>query len=122
MNPRLLVDMNLTPEWVQSPASNGIESVHWSNIGSPTVPDTVIMAWARENGFVVFTHDMDFGTVLALTHESGPSVIQVRARSPMPEDMGTLVATVIRRHAKDLENGALVVLDEGKARVRILPL
>lgn len=122
MNPRLLVDMNLTPEWVQCLASNGIESVHWSNIGSPTVPDTVIMAWARENGFVVFTHDMDFGTVLALTPESGPSVIQVRARSPMPEDMGTLVATVIRRHAKDLENGALVVLDEGKARVRILPL
>jgi predicted nuclease of predicted toxin-antitoxin system len=122
MNPRLLVDMNLTPEWVQCLASNGIESVHWSNIGSPTAPDTVIMAWARENGFVVFTHDMDFGTVLALTHESGPSVIQVRARSPMPEDMGPLVATVIRRHAKDLENGALVVLDEGKARVRILPL
>jgi len=122
MNPRLLVDMNLTPEWVPCLASNGIESVPWSNIGSPTAPDTLIMAWARENGFVVFTHDMDFGTVLALTHESGPSVIQVRARSPMPEDMGTLVATVIRRHAKDLESGALVVLDEGKARVRILPL
>ena len=25
------------------------------------------MAWARDNGHVVFTHDLDFGTLLALT-------------------------------------------------------
>ena len=36
------------------------------------------MAWARENGYVVFTHDLDFGTLLALTRDAGPSVIQVR--------------------------------------------
>jgi hypothetical protein len=32
------------------------------------------MAWARANGHVVFTHDLDFGTTLALTHAADPSV------------------------------------------------
>jgi hypothetical protein len=31
------------------------------------------MAWARENRYVVFTHDLDFGTLLAVTRESGDS-------------------------------------------------
>ena len=31
------------------------------------------MAWAREHGFVVFTHDLDFGHLLALTHAAGMS-------------------------------------------------
>jgi len=42
------------------------------------------MAWARANGHVVFTHDLDFGTTLALTHAAGPSVIQVRGQNVLP--------------------------------------
>lgn len=43
-----------------------------------------VMGWARENGHVVFTHDLDFGTLLALTRASGPSVVQVRAHDVLP--------------------------------------
>jgi predicted nuclease of predicted toxin-antitoxin system len=42
---------------------------------------------------VVFTHDLDFGGVLALTHAAGPSVIQVRSEDPVPEVIGVLVAS-----------------------------
>ena len=38
------------------------------------------MAWAGEHGSVVFTHDLDFGSLLALTQAVGPSVIQVRTQ------------------------------------------
>lgn len=34
------------------------------------------MAYARANGLVVFTHDLDFGVLLALTRGAGPSVLQ----------------------------------------------
>jgi predicted nuclease of predicted toxin-antitoxin system len=33
------------------------------------------MDWAVANGYVVFSHDLDFSTMLALTHASGPSLI-----------------------------------------------
>jgi predicted nuclease of predicted toxin-antitoxin system len=64
----LVVDMNLSVEWVTELARHGWPTVHWSTVGDPRADDSVIMAWALANGHVVFTHDLDFGTTLALTH------------------------------------------------------
>lgn len=80
------------------------------------------MAWARSNGFIVFTHDLDFGTTLALTHASGPSVLQVRGPNILPEHMFDAVAAALRQYAAALEAGALVVVEAGKSRVRVLPI
>jgi predicted nuclease of predicted toxin-antitoxin system len=45
----------------------GHEAVHWSEVGDPRAPDTVLMQWAIAHGYAVFTHDLDFGTMLALS-------------------------------------------------------
>ncbi len=77
---KLLLDMNLSPLWVEHLRTSGWEAVHWSEIGDIRAPDTVIMQWALENGFIVFfTHDLDFGALLAATRANGPSVIQIRS-------------------------------------------
>jgi predicted nuclease of predicted toxin-antitoxin system len=62
---KLLVDMNLSPDWTTVLAQAGWETVHWSAVGNPRADDSEIMSWAKENGSVVFTHDLDFGTTLA---------------------------------------------------------
>ena len=80
------------------------------------------MAWARTNGYSVFTHDLDFGTMLALTHAMGPSVLQVRGRNVLPDFMAPFVIAALRQHQNDLVAGALVVVDTTKSRVRVLPL
>ena len=36
---KLLVDMNLSPSWVDRLARHGFEAVHWSTIGAATAPD-----------------------------------------------------------------------------------
>jgi len=36
-------------------------------------------AYTRTNGYVVFTHDLDFSAILAATHDDKPSVVQIRA-------------------------------------------
>jgi predicted nuclease of predicted toxin-antitoxin system len=122
MSVRLVVDMNLSVEWVAHLASHGWFAVHWSVIGDPRAEDAAIMAWAQANGHVVFTHDLDFGTTLALTHAAGPSVLQVRGQNVLPEDLGPVVIAILRQHESQLVAGALVVVDEKKARVRVLPL
>ncbi|MDX1947085.1 MAG: DUF5615 family PIN-like protein [Pirellulaceae bacterium] len=98
MSLRFFIDMNLSVEWVAEFAPQGWSAVHWSQIGSPTAADREIMAWASGNQHVVFTHDLDFGATLALTHAMGPSVVQVRSQLVLPEDIGTLVALTIRQH------------------------
>lgn len=80
------------------------------------------MAWAKKNGYLVFTHDLDFGTSLALTQAEGPSIIQVRTQDVTPSAIGKLVVNSLRQFQLELEGGALVVLDEVRPRVRILPL
>ena len=81
---KILVDVNLTPHWCPFLASAGFETIHWSQVGDPGAPDVEIMDFARAGGFVVFTHDLDFGHLLALTRARGPSVIQLRAQDTLP--------------------------------------
>lgn len=82
----------------------------------------MILDWARENGYVVFTHDLDFGTILAATHAAGPSVIQMRTQDVLPDRQGTLLVAALRKHEEMLDAGALISLDEKGPRARILPL
>ena len=122
MRPALLIDMNLSPEWVATLQRHGWEAVHWSNVGNPRASDKDIMDWAVAHQHIVFTHDLDFGTMLALTHEVGPSVIQVRAENVLPDHLEGPVIAALNQHESDLSSGALVVVDESRSRVRVLPI
>ena len=122
MSIAILIDMNLSPDWVPLLSQNGWAAIHWSSIGDPRATDQVIMAWALANKHVVFTHDLDFGTMLAMSHAGGPSIIQVRGQDVLPGHLGPLVIAALRQHEADLSAGALLVVDERKCRVRILPL
>ena len=91
MNIKILIDLNLSPDWVDELLRFGGASVHWSTVGDQGAMDRDIMEWARSNGFVVFTHDLDFGAMLALTHAVGPSVIQIRGQNVLPNHMSSTV-------------------------------
>jgi len=119
---KILIDMNLSPDWVNILIENGFEAMHWSTIGNPRADDSTIMDWARANSYIVFTHDLDFGALLVLTQAESPSVIQVRTQDVTPAHASRLVIAALRAYESQLEAGALIVLDEGKSRVRILPL
>lgn len=119
---KILIDMNLSPNCIEAYTAENIESVHWSTVGDPRAEDTEIMEYARADDYVVFTHDLDFGTILALTQAESPSVMQVRAQNILPSHLANTVVAVLRSNQESLEQGALIVVDEGRARVRILPL
>lgn len=122
MTIKIVVDMNLSPEWIPLLTGNGWEAVHWFTVGDPRACDTEIMAWARAHDFVVFTHDLDFGTTLALTHAAGPSVLQLRGQRVLPKHIFKPVVATLKRYETELIAGALVVVEENRSRVRILPL
>lgn len=118
---KVLIDMNLSPDWVNVLEQNGLDVVHWKDIGDPRASDITIMSWARENDHIVFTRDLDFGTLLATTNEEGPSVIQVRVSDVLPQTLGELLVKVIFMHQSDLESGVLITLTEDRVRLRSLP-
>ena len=75
---KILVDMNLTPLRVGFFSANGVDAVHWMNVGAGDAADATLLSWARDAGRVVFTHDMDFSALIALAGLNGPSILQVR--------------------------------------------
>ncbi len=83
-----LVDMNLSPRWVNLLADAGMVAAHGSTLGTNNAPNAEIMAYAREHHWVVLTHDLDFSAILAATHGDKPSVVQIRAEDVSPGVIG----------------------------------
>jgi predicted nuclease of predicted toxin-antitoxin system len=106
---KFLVDMNLSPLWVEALAESDIASVHWSTVGDHGAPDSEIMAYALRHEMFVLTHDLDFSAILAATFESRPSVVQIRAMNLSPNVIGPQVVAcdsavgggTLRRCARD---------------------
>lgn len=119
---KFLLDMNLSPDWISVFEENGIEAVHWSQIGEPNASDTAIFSYARNNNYVVFTHDLDFGDILAATGTKSPSVIQIRTQNISPEALNTLVLNAINQFEDHIKKGALITISLAKSRARILPI
>lgn len=119
---KLLIDMNLSPRWVKVLADAGLDSAHWSALGEKTASDADIMAYARAQDYVVLTHDLDFGAILAATRGDKPSVVLVRAEDASPEAISQLLINALRQMQLTLEQGALLTVDPQRTRLRVLPL
>ncbi|MCY3000574.1 MAG: DUF5615 family PIN-like protein [Planctomycetota bacterium] len=119
---RVLVDMNLAPEWAEFLSSHSIEATHWSSIGDPGASDATLLAWAREHGHLILTCDLDFGVLLALAGMNGPSVLQVRTEDVLPAAIGERVVAVLREFSGEFELGAVATLDPASHRLRLLPI
>lgn len=119
---KLLVDMNLSPRWIGMLSDAGIEAAHWSKPGAHNAPDSEIMAYANSHDYVVLTHDLDFGAILAATHGEKPSVVQIRTEDVSPDVIGKQVIAALRQMASELEEGALLTVDPNRTRLRVLLL
>lgn len=70
----------------------------------------------------MLTHDQDFSTLLALSRKGKPSVVLLRLSSLRVEGVGDRVLKTVKTVAKDIEAGAIVVIEDSRVRVRSLPM
>lgn len=119
---KLILDMNVSPLCVARLRLAGHEARHWSEVGGPRSADEDIMAWAKVQGFVVVTHDLDFTRILSLTAADGPSVVQIRAKRMDPARLTSLIGEAVLECRRELDRGAVVTLDVLQRRVRALPM
>ena len=118
---KVLVDMNLGLGFVAELQALGIEARHWSQVGALDAPDSVIMEWARREGFVVLTSDLDFGALLHSTHGVGPSVIQFRGSDLRVRAILGHLINVLDTFSDSLKKGALITVAGKRVRIVELP-
>jgi len=119
---KVLVDMNLSPRWAAEFRSRGFESIHWSQVEAATAPDEEVLSWCAAHDYALFTHDLDFGAILAASKGRNPSEVQLRTENVVAEAMLEHVTRALLQVEKDLAQGALVTIEPGRHRVRLLPL
>lgn len=119
---KLLVDMNLSPRWIPFLTNQGLDAVHWSSLGEATASDTQIMEFAAQRGFVVVTHDLDFSAILAATQGRKPSVVQIRMDDIGLQSAGPRVTAALKQTESELQQGALLTVEQHRTRIRSLPI
>jgi predicted nuclease of predicted toxin-antitoxin system len=119
---KFLLDLGISPIAVDFLPRLGHQAIHLQQQGLHRLSDSEILKKARDEGCVLLTHDLDFGDLLAASGAKLPSVVIFRLRNMRPEQVNRHLSSIISRYPKVLEQGAIVTITEGRARIRRLPL
>lgn len=119
---KFLADMGISPQTVAFLNRLGHNAVHLHDQGLAKMPDPEILNKARNEGYILLTHDLDFGELLAACRTELPSVITFRLRNMRPEQVNHAPREIIAKHSATLEKGAIITVTEGQLRIRQLPI
>jgi predicted nuclease of predicted toxin-antitoxin system len=120
---RFLIDASMSPVVVQELRTAGHDAVHVGEVLRLDAPDVDIVEHAARDRRVVVAADTDFGDLLASRQTSGPSVVLFhRQTGRRPREQAALLLANLAAVETDLRDGAIVVVEERRVRVRALPI
>lgn len=120
---RFLVDQCLSPDFAAALAEAGHNVVHVRDLGMQRAGDPEVLDLAHRDQRVLVSADTDFGTLLAQTGATSPSVVIFRrATGRRPVDQAALFIANLPSMAEALDEGSVVVLEETRLRLRRLPI
>ena len=80
------------------------------------------MEYARRENRVCVTLDADFHALLAISAESGPSIIRIRIEGLKAPPLAGLLVATWPKIAAALAGGAMVTITDRAVRVKKLPI
>ena len=119
---RLLVDEALQDAVAKRLITAGHDTTHVRILGLAGHTDDEVMALAIADNRVLVTTDTDFGTILALTGAATPSVLLLRGIGDSVDERVDALLDVLPRVVRELSEGAVVVIEPDRYRLRYLPI
>lgn len=119
---KFLADAGISPKTVAFLNAAGQDAVHVRQIGLQRASDADIVRRARQEGRVVLTFDLDFSQILALGVADSPSVVIFRLSDETSTSVNWKLEAVITERRAELEQGALILVEDRRYRMRPLPI
>jgi predicted nuclease of predicted toxin-antitoxin system len=119
---KFVADAGISPRSVKFLRDRGHNVVHVREIGMQRAKDAEILELARIQDRVVLTFDLDFGDLLALGLRDRPSTIIFRLNDETADSVNTNLLTVLAQTEDDLRDGALILVQDFRYRIRRLPI
>ena len=119
---RFLADMGISQRVVTWLTEHGHDAVHLRDQGLQRLEDGDIFAKALQESRIILTWDLDFTEILAL---SGPQIVSAvifRLHNTRSVHVIQRLERVLAESAQDLEEGAIISVEEHRHRVRLLPI
>jgi predicted nuclease of predicted toxin-antitoxin system len=117
---RFLLNMNVCRAIAGVLADLGQESVHARDVGLATADDKAVVEYARRDGRIIVTHDLDYGDLLIMAEAPRPSVLIFRLRRSSPSTMCQRLKEAWEPIRAAIEEGAIVVIEDAAVRIRSL--
>ena len=86
------------------------------------LPNGDIFQLALQEKRIVLTFDLDFGEILALSGGNLVSVILFRLHNTRSDHVIKRLEFVLQQSSPELAQGAIVVVEESRHRIRKLPI
>jgi predicted nuclease of predicted toxin-antitoxin system len=106
-------------EWLRG---RGHDASHLRDERLHRLADEKIFAKAVAEKRVVLTFDLDFGEIAAFTKGKPASVILFRLHNTRTPNVIRRLDAVLTDSAEALDNGAVVIVEESRRRIRSLPI
>lgn len=119
---KFLADMGISQSTVMWLRGNGHDAIHIRDAAMKSAPDLEIVAKAKKEERIVLTCDLDFGTIMSVSEEKYPSVIILRLENETPANVNRRLEQVLEESSSSLKEGAIIVVEDSRHRVRLLPV
>jgi predicted nuclease of predicted toxin-antitoxin system len=119
---RFLADMGVSQQVVEWLRTKGHDAVHLRDEGLQRLPNGEIFQKAGREQRIVLTFDLDFGEILAASGRQIVSVILFRLRNTRTGFVIQRLDDVLNHSSAELMQGAIVIVEDGRHRVRRLPI
>ena len=121
-NVRYIADQNISIRTVALLQGSGYDIRRISDFLPPHTSDARIIEFARTQDWAIITQDLDYSALLADSRHDRPSLVSVRLHDNRPHSLAEILERVLPSVEADLQEGAIVVVEESRIRVRRLPL